>query len=106
LTPGRKTRKLTQGGRARTPAPLIGKKEWRATMRHIPNVLRAMQSIQVDIEEAQVKLAESEGKTQNDIDRLEACTDILRRTWRTANDYETAFPQIILKGPASENDVG
>ena len=49
---------LTQGGRARTPAPLIGEK-WGVTMPVHQNVSSAMQFIRVATEEIRVTLASS-----------------------------------------------
>jgi len=61
-------------------------------MRPLPNVLRAMQSIQQGIEEVQVNLVKLGVSTPNDVVLLEACTVTLKRIWEEANSYEQALP--------------
>lgn len=70
-------------------------------MPSLPNVLRAMQSIQRDTEEALANLDVLRDSPQRLGEVLELCTGILNTIWRTANDYESALPTIIHKAGRS-----
>ena len=75
-------------------------------MPQLPDVLRAMQSIQVDTEEVLGKLEKLRDlSTENGV-LLGQCTDILNNIWRRANDYEAALPQIILRPYPPKGHLG
>jgi len=80
---------LTQGGRARTPAPLLGERTWGATMQSLHGVRLAMQSIQDVSVEVRQKLEKQwdSGIKLTDVE-LEQCIDILTHIWEVTSDYE------------------
>ena len=85
------------------PALLNRKKKWGVTMRQLPNVLVAMQSIQansVALAEALQVLLEGEPLSSGGKKLLGVCTGINNSIWEAAHDYEATLPTWAKKiGP-------
>jgi len=75
-------------------------------MSQLPNVLRAMQSIQRDTDEIRENLERLKVFDTSNTGLVDLCTGTLDSIWRTANDYEKALPQIVQPQNRRENPVG
>ena len=70
----------------------------------VPNVLRAMQSIQADSEEALRSLGSDEASKPSNALFVGLCTDILKNIWRTSNDYVKIAPTVARPSNHPEED--
>ena len=88
------------------PAPVRRKKRWGVITKMLPNVYRAMQSIQRDatLQKEGLLILQEDVLSTGVYDALERCISINESIWEVANDYTERIPTVIRPSNAKAPD--